>query len=161
MQPFLNRACKTARGLLFLVSALTLAQFFGASTAEAACPAPPGSNKIVVENCLAGTPESTWNISGSGDSTIQGCANDISYSPSDTVQFKISTNASSYHIDIYRLGWYGGNGARFVTTIPNASITKVNPQPACLTDSSTGIYDCSNWSVNASWTVPAGSVSGI
>ena len=34
-----------------------------------------------------------------------------------TVSFKIDTASSGYTLDIYRLGYYGGNGARLVTTM--------------------------------------------
>jgi hypothetical protein len=34
-------------------------------------------------------------------------------------------------------------------------------QPACLTDNTTGLLDCGNWAVSASWTVPANATSGI
>ena len=36
----------------------------------------------------------------------------MSVNKGDTIRFKIKTNASAYHIDIYRLGYYQGNGAR-------------------------------------------------
>ena len=67
---------------------------------------------------------------------------------------------SSYAIDIYRMGYYGGMGARKVASItPSASLPQ--SQPDCLTSPSTGLIDCGNWAVSASWTVPAGSTSGI
>jgi len=34
-------------------------------------------------------------------------------------------------------------------------------QPACLTNSTTGLIDCGNWSITGSWTIPATAVSGI
>jgi hypothetical protein len=34
-------------------------------------------------------------------------------------------------------------------------------QPACQTDSNTGLVDCGNWGVSASWTVPSDAVSGV
>ncbi|MGH9893470.1 MAG: N,N-dimethylformamidase beta subunit family domain-containing protein, partial [bacterium] len=34
-------------------------------------------------------------------------------------------------------------------------------QPACLNDSTTGLIDCGNWAVSASWSVPATATSGI
>jgi VCBS repeat-containing protein len=162
MKPFTNRARQDARGLFF-ISVFFFAQYFSATTATATCPAPPGSNKIVVENCQAGNPQSEWNITGTGDAAIQGYATDISFTPGQTVQFKITTTASAYHIDIYRLGWYNGNGARKVDTIPNANTTKTS-QPACLNDettSGTHIRDCGNWSVSASWVIPGTATSGI
>src|SRR5205085_11997548 len=34
-------------------------------------------------------------------------------------------------------------------------------QPAPLTDAATGLVDCGNWSISASWQVPADATSGI
>ena len=68
---------------------------------------------------------------------------------------------SSYHIDIYRLGYYGGNGARLIAHAASGLGTLPQTQPACLTDAATGLIDCGNWAVSASWTVPATAVSGI
>jgi hypothetical protein len=117
-------------------------------------------NPIVCENNKAGTPQTTWDIGGAGDATIQGFATDISVNLGETIDFKINTTASSYSIDIYRLGWYSGKGARKVDSIPAAGI-HAQQQPACITDPSTAIYDCGNWAVSASWTVPATVVSGV
>jgi hypothetical protein len=117
------------------------------------------ANLIVCENQLPGTPSSVWDITGSGDASIQGFTTDISVNLGGTISFKVGTTASAYRIDIYRLGYYAGNGARLVTTIlPSASLPQT--QPACLTDS-TGLYDCGNWAVSATWTVPTTAVPGV
>ena len=128
-----------------------------AETAHADCASP--QNAIEAENCLAGNPPSEWDVSGAGDSSIQGFATDISVNQGQVIQFKVKTTASSYRLDIYRLGYYGGNGARKVATVsPSASLPQ--SQPACLTNA-TGLVDCGNWAVSASWTVPATATSGI
>ena len=69
---------------------------------------------------------------------------------------------SSFTIDVYRLGYYGGMGARHVAQIiPTADeVTLANKQPACIGDA-TGLVDCGNWSVTGSWAVPADATSGI
>ena len=78
-------------------------------------------NKIVTENQKAGTAKSVWSIHGSianqGDSQIEGFATQISTNAGQTVSFKIDTASSGYTLDIYRLGYYGGNGAQPVTTM--------------------------------------------
>src|SRR5207245_3023957 len=62
-------------------------------------------NPIVTENLLTGTPENTWQVSGAGDSSIQGFATNISVNHGQTVSFKINDTANkAYHIDIYRMG---------------------------------------------------------
>ena len=72
-----------------------------------------GPNPISIENQLPG--DADWDISGAGDPTIQGFASDISVDTGQTVDFKINTTATNYTIDVYRLGYYGGAGARKVT----------------------------------------------
>ncbi len=109
---------------------------------------------------MPGTPSSVWDITGDGDETIQGYATDISVNRGSTVTFKIDTNASAYTIDIYRMGYYQGNGARKITSItPSATLPQI--QPSCLKDATTGLVDCGNWAPSASWAVPATATSGI
>ncbi len=69
--------------------------------------------------CRAARPRE-WDVAGAGDPSIQGFATDISVDQGQTINFKIDTTASDYRIDIYRLGYYGGNGARLVHTIATA-----------------------------------------
>lgn len=138
---------------------LLLAVYFAfamVGAAFGACSAP--QNQIEAENCNPGT--TGWEVLGLGDLTIQGFSTDISVNAGQTIYFKISTPATSYHVDIYRLGYYGGTGGRYITTVqPSAKLPQ--SQPACLTDALTQLYDCGNWGVSASWTVPANAVSGI
>ena len=116
------------------------------------------TNKIVLENQKQGTPQSVWDIDGAGSSNIEGFATDISIDIGNRVDFKINTNSSNYRIEIYRLGYYGGTGARLVTTIQH---TGVQNQPAPLRDATTGLVDAGNWSVSASWNIPTDAVSGV
>jgi hypothetical protein len=84
------------------------------------------SNAIVAENLLQGTPQSVWDVPGAGDATIQGFASDISVNQGQTISFKINDTASApYHIDIYRVGYYQGLGARVVSTIPSSQTLDV------------------------------------
>ncbi len=132
--------------------------FTTAAASSDPCASP--ANPIVAENCLVGNPASEWDISGAGDSSIQGFATDISVDAGETVSFKIDTNASDYQLDIYRMGYYGGDGARKVATVQPSAALPQN-QPNCLTNATTGLLDCGNWAVSASWNVPADATSGI
>ncbi|MDQ3776780.1 MAG: DUF4082 domain-containing protein [Pseudomonadota bacterium] len=118
------------------------------------------ANGIVAENCLTGNAASEWDVNGAGNASIQGFATDISVNRGQTVSFKIDTNSSDYRLDIYRMGYYGGAGARKITTV-QPSATLPQSQPACLNDSATGLIECGNWAVSASWSVPATATSGI
>ena len=95
---------------------------------------PPVTSVIACENTLPGDPTSDWQVSGAGDSTIQGYATSMSVNLGDTVTFKISTPASSYHLDILRMGYYQGNGARKIVSgvRPTATLPQSQPgKPGC------------------------------
>ena len=139
-----------------LVVALLAATFVvGIPAAHASC-----GNPVACENALPGTPQSVWDIGGGDGATIQGFADPFSVNIGQSVNFKIQSPATAYKIDIYRMGYYGGDGARLEASVtPNISVSQ--HQPACLTNSSTGLIDCGNWGVSATWPVPATAVSGV
>ena len=122
---------------------------------------------IAQENQLQGTPTSQWFIDGPGNTNIEGFATQMSVNQGQTVQFKVNTDADAYRLDIYRMGYYGGLGAREVASIhPSTSLPQ--NQPAPLVDSSfahdkgsAGLVDAGNWSVSATWSVPSDATSGI
>ncbi len=141
-----------------VLGTLPVVTFAGA--ADAADPCGPGSNRIVCENSKPGNPYSEWDITGSGDESIQGFATDMSVDAGETIGFKVDTDATEYEILIYRTGWYGGDGARLVATVdPSAAMPQ--DQPACLYDEPTGLVDCGNWGLSATWAVPDDAVSGV
>ncbi|WP_345774844.1 DUF4082 domain-containing protein [Rhizobium sp. K102] len=128
------------------------------TTQNQAAAAAAASNAIVLENQKQGNPESEWGIVGAGSSNIEGFATDISVDNGKTISFKINTNSTNYRIDIYRLGYYGGMGARKVATMQH---TGLQTQPNPLRNATTGTVDAGNWAVSASWTVPEDAVSGV
>src|SRR6185295_1164340 len=87
-------------------------------------------------------------------------ATQISSNIGQTVDFKIATDSTHYRIDIYRLGYYGGDGARKVGTIEQ-QLTTAQVQPHPIVDMSRGLIDAGNWAVSASWGIPADAVSGL
>jgi len=88
---------------------------------------PPGST-------YPGHPPSEWDTDGAGDESIQGFATDISVNVGQRVDFKIDTDARAYSIDIYRLGYYGGSGAR-KTASTTPSVPLPQRQVSCVDDS--------------------------
>lgn len=126
----------------------------GSAAAAQPCDAPV-VNKVACENTLPGNPG--WIVAAIDDSIV-GFTDDISYSPGNTVNFKIKTDASSYKVDIYRLGYYNNAGARLVSTVWRNSR---QTQPRCLDTDPTGLIDCGNWATSVSYTLPATAVSGI
>ena len=146
--------------MLLVLSVVVCVLWASAEPAEAAPCDPPIANEIVCENSKPGDPASEWDVSGAGSPEIQGFTTDISVDRGETVEFKIDTAADDYRLDIYRMGYYEGDGARLVTTV-GPSATLPQSQPSCLNDAPTGLVDCGNWSVSATWDVPADAVSGI
>ncbi len=144
-----------------LVAALVSIVSPAAPTFAAGDPCGPTGNKVACENSKPGTSPEIWDdVSGAGDDSIQGFATDISVNVGQRVDFKIDTDASSYTVDIYRIGYYQGNGARKITSVnPSASLPQ--NQPSCITDPATELFDCGNWGVSASWNVPSTAISGV
>ncbi len=117
-------------------------------------------NPIPCENSKPGTDPSISRVKSGDNSSIMGFATDISVNVGGTISFKIKTTSRNYTIGIYRIGFYQGLGARQIATVtPSASLPQ--SQPACLTNSTTGLADCGNWAVSASWAVSSTGVSGI
>ena len=128
--------------------------------AHAAGPCDAPTNPIVCENSKQGTDPATWDITGAGDESIQGFSTDISVNVGSRVDFKIDTTASNYTINIYRTGYYDGDGARFIQQVtPIAGVPK--SQQVCPKDAATELVDCGRWLVSASWDVPSTAVSGV
>jgi hypothetical protein len=147
--------------LIALVTATLGATLAAAPAAGATDPCePPVQSVIACENSKPGTPPAQWQVAGSGDPTILGFTTEFSVNVGETVRFKVATDAAAYTINVYRIGWYQGHGARHVASV-SPSVPLPQPQPYCLTDPSTGLIDCGNWAVSATWDVPADAVSGV
>ncbi len=157
----------SAIGLVVVV--ISVAGAVGLTAQAASPPQSPGAapdsctapaNRIVAENCRAGNPREEWDVYSDGDPNIQGFATDMSVNVGETVRFKIKTHSPQYRIDIYRMGWYRGQGARLVQTVlPSASLPQA--QPECRMHTQTRLVDCGNWKESASWEVPDDAVSGV
>ncbi|MEU5878044.1 DUF4082 domain-containing protein [Spirillospora sp. NPDC047279] len=126
----------------------------------AAGPCDTGGNPVACENSKPGSPSSEWEKASGAGQTIEGFTTNFSVNVGQQVQFKIRTTASAYSVDIFRMGYYGGDGARKVATV-TPSLSPQNQTTQCVTSDVTGMTDCSAWGVSASWQVPANAVSGI
>jgi hypothetical protein len=119
-------------------------------------PCDPPNNAIVCENSRTGTPKDNWWIeSAYGD--IEGFATQTSIKPGQRLDFKVKTPSNNWEVDILRLGYYQGNGARLITTVDGTP----RNQPQCAYDGTVGLVDCGNWTVNASWTLPSTTPPGF
>jgi hypothetical protein len=90
-----------------------------------------------------------------------GYASEVSMLPGQVVHFHVSTTpAARYQIYIYRLGWYGGNGARQVACIPSCKKTKQGqPEPTPAPDPKTGMVRAP-WPVTDTYRFKRSAVSG-
>lgn len=160
-QPAARALARRRLAVSIAATLVALAAWFGpAPVARAASPCDAPADPIACENSKPGAPRSAWGVSGAGDPSIQGFATRMSVDKGERIDFKINTPADAYRVEIYRVGYYGGDGARLIDTVePSASLPQ--SQLNCLTDLASGLLDCGNWDVSASWTVPADAVSGV
>src|SRR5438067_3485124 len=83
-------------------------------TAPVVVPAVP----VVAENAQAGTPG--WDGPGATGRAAEVYASSTDAMPGDAVALHVSVaNDARYRILVYRLGWYGGIGARQVACLPS------------------------------------------
>ena len=115
-----RRSQRTVVALLSVIAAvLALAAMPGLDLPAYGAIDPCGAqgNKIACENSKPGTPQDEWDLDGNaGDASIQGFATQMSVNIGQKIDFKIDTDARNYKITIFRLGYYGGDGAREITT---------------------------------------------
>jgi hypothetical protein len=115
------------------------------------------TNPVPIENGLAG--DAHW-VDGSDALAreIEGYADRISARAGDTVAVHVSSSASSTATwMLYRLGWYGGAGARLVQT---GGPVPVVTQGSCPMEPGTGLVRC-NWTTTFSLQFDSQAVSGL
>jgi hypothetical protein len=117
-------------------------------------------NPVVLENCFPGnTPWNVRNTATVSAGGIEGYATAQSINKGESVGLKVNSNAgATFNVEVYRTGYYGGTEARLFSVIRGIPTTA---QPACTSDSSTGLLDCSNWSTSATLTTTASWPSGV
>jgi hypothetical protein len=144
---------------LMLVTCLTLS---AASVLEAQ------TNAITRENARPGTTDwimtkvirhenEPYNDGWHRRKTIEGFVSHTSAVAGDRVSFFVSTEpADTYRLDIFRMGYYSGKGARLMRSLaPLKGITQ--PTPA---DGERNLVEC-KWKAGATLTIPADWVSGV
>ena len=116
-------------------------------------------NPIPAENQKPGDPGwAAGTLSDPVGRRLEGFANRVSASPGDSVQVSAHADvARSGSWALYRMGWYGGAGARKVAE----GTTAYAAQPVCNGDATLGLVRCDNWKPTFSFTVPKDAVSGL
>jgi N,N-dimethylformamidase beta subunit-like, C-terminal len=113
-------------------------------------------SQVVAENALQGTAE--WTLSDPAmNREIEGYASLTSVARGSSIGLHVSTSAPTFQIEVFRMGWYQGLGARRVAG-PATVVGGLQSVPT--PDPTTGLVDC-NWPV--SYTLATGSswASGV
>ena len=121
------------------------------AAAEDPCTAP--ANAVVAENCKQGVSSDVWDVNGAGSPGVRGFATQASVLPGENVEFKIKLQFGEAlkRVDIFRLGYYDGRGAR---VMGRATLDKYASTRAVTAICREGVaYSCAKWPVAASWNV--------
>jgi hypothetical protein len=103
---------------------------------------------VQAENAKPGS--TGWNITGDQVAgSIEGYTDKVSAVQGDQVRLYVSTVAPSFHVEAYRMGWYGGDLGRLVWRSPEVPGTKQAP-PTVLPGTNTVV---ANWSPSLTFTV--------
>jgi hypothetical protein len=118
-----------------------------------------GRNPIQVENARPGSAD--WLLPAANGRAIEGYASVVSVQSGGSVALHVSTSpAARYRVVVYRMGWYGGLGARRITCLPGCTADEAGVQRAVpAPDVSTGELDA-GWPVTDTLQVAADAVSG-
>jgi len=114
-----------------------------------------GPNRVARENQLRGTRR--WELPLAGNGDAEAYASEVSVAAGEQIRIHISSPAQTSTVTAYRLGWYGGAGARPVQRWKNVAI---GPQPSETTDPVTGMVR-TDWTPAVTGTVPDSWVSGL
>src|SRR6476660_3448027 len=96
-----------------------------------------GANTIQDENARPGT--TAWKLVAGRSTDIEGYASLTSVNIGDSIQLFVSTTASSYTVEIFRLGYYQGKGGR---SVASAGPLTGHVQPVPSPDPVTGLIEC-------------------
>jgi hypothetical protein len=129
----------------------------GGEPALVIAPAPadvPGVNPIVAENALPGADD--WQLTRPADARqIEGFVGETSVNAGGSVKLYVNVaGGNPYDLHVYRMGDYGGKGARLVATQANHSGVA---QPAPIERGQPLVVEASNWcsrtfETQSSWT---------
>ena len=141
-------------GLAHAASSPTQAPASGAARAA--------DNPIVRENKLPGTDR--WAIPWDGYTVaddiglqVKGYFSQVSVTAGGSISLRVvTTPVSSFSVDVYRLGWYGGLGGRLVQHIDSVAGRK---QPACIFVGPTKMVTCP-WNTSVRIDTKEGWVTG-
>jgi hypothetical protein len=117
-------------------------------------------NPVQRENSRPGN--SGWEIPADAGTVITGYASETSVAPGQSFHLHVAAPPGSlYRVLVYRLGWYGGIGARLITCVPGCRSSRAAiAQPPQTTPSSvTGLFRAP-WYVTDRVEIPPDAISG-
>ncbi|MGZ4169790.1 MAG: N,N-dimethylformamidase beta subunit family domain-containing protein [Solirubrobacteraceae bacterium] len=129
----------------------------GPDSAASNTATPVALNPIQVENQKAG--DSSWgDVTAPPDVTgISGYGSQVSLNHGSSLDLYVTTTASSVKMDVFRMGWYGGTGARLVKAM--GTFPGVN-QPQAKPNATTGMV-AENWTKTTTLDIPASWTTGV
>ncbi len=128
-------------GKKFLPAVLAIITILYICHPQALSRTPPPSqpnNSIAIENKKTGTTD--WQLTNPAtDHEIEGYASLTSVNRGSDIELFVKSKESSYTIDIFRMGWYGGAGGRQI--VPAITRTSVQQPPAMMNED-TRLIEC-------------------
>lgn len=101
---------------------------------------------VIEENQQPGT--TSWQITGTPPSGfITGFADQTYATVGQPVRLFVSTSAPSFHVEVYRIGYYGGTGGRLIWASPDYA---GQVQPPCPLTAGINMVSCDNWTSSVS-----------
>jgi PKD repeat protein len=145
--------------LVALAAAITCALALPGAALAVTC---PNANPVVNENNCQGTGTTSWRLTKYDTNGVAGFATEPSVNLGSSVTLKVGhfgSQNTAVNIFVYRMGYYGGTGARLVHTATNVTVN--NPFNCNGMDPTTGEVDCDNW--DPTYTIPASALpaSGV
>jgi hypothetical protein len=144
-------------GVLLTLALVLLALGVFAPRVRTAAPEPsaPPRNPIVDENRKSGSDE--WRIRDITTDDLQGFASRTSVAPRGRIDFYVTSTFDTYAMQIFRMGYYGGDGARLVWA--KFGLDGVE-QPEPDIDDDTNMVEA-GWERSLSLRVPKGWTTGV
>ena len=128
----------------------------GATLLAAVALAAAGPNPVQMENARPGAEPAVWLPPAIPPTRIEGYASELSVLPGEQVHLHVSTaDGDRYRVEVYRLGYYGGLGARLLDCVPSCGGDKTGRQLG----PRTGVPRA-DWPVTDTFAVPGDAVSG-
>ena len=157
-----GRTLTQLAGLSFVCAAalpLTIGGSAGAAPARPDAASPP--NPIQVENALAGADPAEWLPPTYPPTRIEGYASETSVLPGESVRFHVSTAQDDrYRVEVYRLGWYGGRGARLLACLPACGSDREGRALGSGSEDPVSRVVRAGWPVTDTLTIPTSWITG-